>query len=120
MLMAYRVADACDHAEHAAQPEIGAAIPPRVFRHRVRVASRQLGRFEPRSGCRHEPAIRRAGSVRVRAEVDFPACGAATATRHAVSHPKRGQPVSGNSRSRIVISRPSAISSNENRISFTR
>jgi len=27
-LMACRVADACDHAEHTAQPEIGAAIQP--------------------------------------------------------------------------------------------
>jgi len=37
--MAYRVAGACDHAEHAAKPEIGAAIHPRVFRQRVLVVA---------------------------------------------------------------------------------
>ena len=84
-LMACRVADACDHAEHAAQLEIGGAIPPRVFRHRVRVVSNQLGQFEPRSGCRHESAARRAGVRQSMSEDDFPACGAATATRHAIS-----------------------------------
>ena len=34
-----RVADACEHAEHSAKPEIGGAIPPRVFRPCVLVAS---------------------------------------------------------------------------------
>ena len=62
-----------------------AAIHPRVFRQRVRVASSQRWRFEPRSGCSSEVAPRRAGIVRVRVEVDFPACGAASATRHAIS-----------------------------------
>jgi len=37
--MACRVADACGHAELTAKLEIGAAIPPRVFRSRVLVAS---------------------------------------------------------------------------------
>jgi hypothetical protein len=39
--MAYRVAGACDHAEHTATPEIGAAIPPRVFRQRILVVLNQ-------------------------------------------------------------------------------
>ena len=58
---------------------------PRVFRQRVLVASSHRWRFEPRSGCRLEVAARRADTGRVRAEVDFPACGAAAATRHAIS-----------------------------------
>ena len=88
--MACRVADACDHAEHTAtafakamavrrsfmrrrKPEIGGAIQPRVFRDRVRVASNQLGHFEPRSGRRYEAATTRAGVERVRDGADFPA-----------------------------------------------
>jgi len=49
-----------------------AAIPPRVFRHRVLVASSQRKRFEPRSGCRHALAARRAGIVSVRDGGRFP------------------------------------------------
>jgi putative MATE family efflux protein len=67
-----------------------AAIPPRVFRHRVRVASNHLGQFEPRSGCRHESATRRTGTGRVQAEVDFPACGGAAAARYVRS---RSRPI---------------------------
>ena len=85
LLMACRVADACDHAERKTKRKSAAAIPPRVFRQRVRVASNQRRRFEPRSGCRREMTARRTGIVRVRAEVDFPACGAASAARHAIS-----------------------------------
>jgi hypothetical protein len=48
------VADACEHAEHKAKPEIGAAIPPRAFRQRVLVATSYHWQFEPRSGCRIE------------------------------------------------------------------
>jgi hypothetical protein len=83
--MAWRVADACDHAEHTAKPEIGGAIHPRVFRHRVRVASSQLGQFEPRSGRRYVAATTRAGVGRIRDGADFPACGVAAATRHGIS-----------------------------------
>jgi hypothetical protein len=55
--MAYRVADACDHAERQAQPEIdrsdslgrrsraAAKAAPRVFRQRVLVLSNQRWRF---------------------------------------------------------------------------
>jgi len=55
--MAYRVADACDHAERKAQPEIGrsdslgrrrrgaAKAAPRVCRQRVLVVSNQRWRF---------------------------------------------------------------------------
>jgi len=83
--MACRVADACDQAEHTAKLEIGVAIRPRVFRHRVLVEASQRQHFEPRSGCRRESAARRAGIDRVQGEDDFPACGVATATRHAIS-----------------------------------
>src|SRR5262245_48316202 len=37
-----------------------AAIHPRVFRHRVRVASSDHGHFEPRSGCSRDVATTRA------------------------------------------------------------
>ena len=38
------------------------------FRPRVRVAASHHRQFEPRSGCRHEPATTRAGGVRARAK----------------------------------------------------
>jgi hypothetical protein len=81
--MACRVADACDHAEHTAQPEIGVAIPPRVFRYRVLVASRQRRRLEPRSGCSCESPARRAGIDREKAK---------TISRHVERRPRRGMP----------------------------
>ena len=43
--------------------KVTGAIPPRVFRHRVRVAARQNEHLEPRSGCPIESAIRRAGAT---------------------------------------------------------
>src|SRR5829696_377326 len=39
-----------------------AAIHPRVFAPRVRVVSSHHGHFEPRNGCGHEEAARRAAS----------------------------------------------------------
>jgi uncharacterized protein (DUF486 family) len=84
-MMACRVAGACEHVEHAAKPEIGVAIPPRVFRHRVLVASSQHSSFEPRSGCRYESAARRAGIDRERAK---------TISRHAERRQRDGMPSS--------------------------
>jgi len=44
---ACRVADACEHSEHTAQQEIGAAIPPRLFHPCVLEAAKQRRYFEP-------------------------------------------------------------------------
>jgi hypothetical protein len=41
------MADACEHAEHTAEQEIGGAIPPRLFRPCVLVATSRLQRVEP-------------------------------------------------------------------------
>jgi hypothetical protein len=49
--------------------------------HRVRVVSKQLGRFVPWNGCRPESAPRRAGTDSVGASTDFPAAASATAAR---------------------------------------
>ena len=56
-----------EHGAHRGSRKSGAAIPARVFRHRVQVVTNQLGQFEPRSGRRRELAARRARVERVRA-----------------------------------------------------
>ena len=61
----------CAACRGASEVKSSEAILPRVFRQRVRVATSQLGRFEPCDGCRIELATRRAVSVRQRAERHF-------------------------------------------------
>ena len=78
---AYRLADACDHAEHTAKPEIGRSDSTARLPSTRSGCSSYHWHFEPPDTCRRESFHRRADSASVRAEVDFPACGVATAGR---------------------------------------
>ena len=62
------MAAACEHAELTAKQEIGEAIPPRLFRPCVLVATKHRRAFRAGGACRREVAARGAGPVRVRAQ----------------------------------------------------
>ena len=77
------MADACEHAEHAAEPEIGAAIPPRLFRPCVLEGSNQRWHFEPGAHVAARSRLEARGSSED--GDNFPACE---------SRPRRGMPLS--------------------------
>jgi len=80
---AYRAAAAYARPSARRSWKVTGAIPPRVFRHRVRVAARQNEHFEPRSGCRIELAIRRAGATQYERRSLSPAAASAAGDRYA-------------------------------------
>ena len=81
---ACRVADACGTYRAVQSRKSSVAIHPRVFRASRSGCVELAQGFEPRSGCRRELATRRAGIRQSMSELDFPACGVATATRYAI------------------------------------
>ena len=77
------MADAWEHAERTAKPEIGEAIPPRLFRPCVLDATNQHRRFEPAAHvAANQPLEARESSAHERRQ--FPGVRVATATRYAL------------------------------------